>query len=68
MTRVHLTIPYTSRWEALEELIAAHCGVQLVPNDWPTIDYFTVDVPEEHVAKARELIALCEDPDSVVKR
>lgn len=60
---MRLTIRYTPRWKALEELLAAHCGVELVPNNGDSPDYFTADVPEDRVARARELIAFCEDPD-----
>jgi hypothetical protein len=62
--KVRITIRYTPRWKALEELLVARCGVQLVPNDsdWP--DYFTAEVPEDRVVRVRELIARCEDPDS----
>lgn len=63
MKKMCLTIRYTPRWKALEELLAFHCGAQLVPNDSPVMDYFTADVPEDRVARARELIGLCEDPD-----
>jgi hypothetical protein len=58
-----LVIRYTPRWKALDELLAFHCGAQLVPNDSNSPDYFTVDVPEDRVARARELIGRCEDPD-----
>lgn len=54
--KVRLTIRYTSRWKALDVTFVRCFGLHLVANDWPEIDYFTVDVPEEHVATARGLI------------
>lgn len=54
--KVRLTIRYTSRWKALDVAFVRRFDTHLVANDWPEIDYFVADVPEEYISEARDLI------------